>query len=198
MDIGSMVRVKKGFECDGIKVSDWGIIQNFTTTGIKGEKQYLANVHFANLDCGPRDVVFDIYKICSGKPKRGFGLLKKICRQCNDSFDTTSSISVVCPKCRQQYYKNLRHRQYEKKVHVPSRVEKARNRYFINEQPCSSCGFTLLTKKRKFFNKESEKMEEFYLCPLCLALVYCGYKEPITWKPIDILPGNDTTVDLAK
>jgi len=195
MQRGDIVRIKKNrfdswkkkvegtIDIEKVKKYEgYGIVTNIET----GDKRdpfdfYKVTVHFST---GVEDLRWPIHNFCSGKPKKGYNVLRKICRQCNKPFNTTSSIEVVHAECRGEYYRGLNRRQYEKRE-TPCRIKKARSYWFIKKEPCSCCGLILLTKKKRYFNEGTRAMEYFYLCPLCISLVRCGFKEPITWKDLD-------------
>ena len=148
---------------------------------------------------------------------------RKICKQCDQVFVTTSRIQVVHPECRDEYYKTFRKKRYRKNRNVvivdgeriskktgkPVRkftegagnaVEQARKRYF--DLPCEVCG-NKLTKAREFYHAETDELKEHHLCPNHLAAFRLGYLEALTWKQIDVLasaanaPASESTANTS-
>ena len=111
--------------------------------------------------------------------------LKK-CLQCEKDLITTSNREKVHAACREEYYKDYQKKLYRNKVKVEvSNASRNRQRYFVNNQVCASCGFTALTKNKGFLNPLTGKSEEYYLCSNCLALWRCGMLKAFSWERID-------------
>lgn len=127
-------------------------------------------------------------------PKRTMLLRTKQCRQCGLPFSTTSTVAVVHPECRAEYYK-IKSREHYSKTGLRNRATGRRERhsYLLNESACESCGYKLLTKKRSFYHPPQQQgeeghLEDHILCPRCLLEFRLGYLEALTWKQIDRPP----------
>ena len=109
------------------------------------------------------------------------------CLHCRKPFITTSpKRNKVHPECRRAFYLSYNRKRYTQRKIVSSisRISEARKRYFMNNQPCEACGFQALTKIRSFLNEETQKLEEHYLCPNCIALWRCGMLKAFSWEKI--------------
>ncbi len=134
---------------------------------------------------GTSDGIFTRFFL-SDPNRREFRLLTKPCKHCLKPLTTTSRVQIVHDECRPDYYKSLRRGHYERKVYnLPySQIKRNRSRYFLNDQPCAACGFILITKKKKFYNLFTKKIEEYPLCPNCLAKFRMGLLKPFSWEEI--------------
>ena len=112
-----------------------------------------------------------------------YELYTRPCRQCGKDLVTTSTRKVVHDECRKAYYDEYHKRRF-RETRPLDKVTQTRNRsrVLVNDQPCAACSYMLITKKRKFYNRAAKKMEEFNLCPRCLAEIRCGFMEVFTWK----------------
>ena len=110
----------------------------------------------------------------------------KLCLQCNEVLVTTSKREKVHAACRQKFYLNYQKTRYRLKTKMEiSNASKNIKKYWVNDQPCASCGFSLLTKKKELVNNVSGQLEEYHICPNCLALWKCGMLELSSWKHLN-------------
>ena len=108
-----------------------------------------------------------------------WNLYNRPCRQCHELMRTTSTKQVVHPECRRAYYARMRNNPAGFRK---MRIERARSRWFINDQPCAACGYAQITRKKEFINPATQAKETHHLCPRCLAEIRCGFMEALTWK----------------
>ena len=120
-----------------------------------------------------------------------YELINKPCAHCGKVLSTTSRREKVHAACRQAYYLLYHRKNYAQKRIVASASNRSRSlkRYFV-EVPCAACGFAELTKKRSFLNEVTRQLEEFNLCPNCIALWRCGMMEAFSWKRIKEAAGD--------
>lgn len=108
--------------------------------------------------------------------KKDWELMTRQCRECSQPLSTTSTKQIVHAECRKAYYSKMRS---NPEGLAKLRLVSNRSKWFINEQPCAACAYTLITKKKMFTN------EAYHLCPRCIAELRCGFMEALTWKHID-------------
>ena len=131
-------------------------------------------------------------EIVSVRKRRTLLLYTKQCRHCGLPFSTTSSVAIVHPECRIAYYQKKALDSYRKNsLHSRSADIRSRKKCYVDDpaHTCEACGYTRLTKEKKFYHpaKEGETEGKYILHTLCFNCIMqhrYGLMEALTWKPL--------------